>query len=81
MMNTMSNNKLNIDELEMVNGGGFWDALVNPIRKVTELIVDGAKAGPFFEEVGIALLEYAEYLYPVSFSPYYQEQYRTQLHI
>ncbi len=75
MMNTMLNNKLNIDELEMVNGGGFWDALVNPIRKVTELIVDGAKAGPLFEEVGIALLEYRECLCPASFSPCYREQY------
>ena len=36
MMNTMSNNKLDINELEMVNGGGLWDAFVGPICKVVK---------------------------------------------
>ena len=34
MMNTMSNNKLNIDELEMVNGGGLLDVLVEAIGSI-----------------------------------------------
>ena len=34
MMNTMSNNKLNIDELEMVNGGGLLDVLEEAIGSI-----------------------------------------------
>ncbi len=40
MMNTMSNNKLNIDELEMVNGGGFWDALVETVGSILDTTKD-----------------------------------------
>ena len=43
MMNTMSNNKLNIDELEMVNGGGFWDALVETVSSVLDTVKDEFK--------------------------------------
>ena len=46
MMNTMSNNKLNIDELEMVNGGGFWDALVETVSSVLDTVKEPDK--PFF---------------------------------
>ena len=34
MMNTMSNNKLNKDELEMVNGGGLLDVLEEAIGSI-----------------------------------------------
>ena len=40
MMNTISNNKLSIDELEMVNGGGFWDALARTISKTVKISAD-----------------------------------------
>ncbi len=40
MMNTMSNNKLNIDELEMVNGGGLLDVLVEAIGSIIKPTVD-----------------------------------------
>ncbi len=40
MMNAMSNNKLNIEELEMVNGGGFWDVLVEAISSIVKPTVD-----------------------------------------
>ncbi len=40
MMNTMSNNKLNIEELETVTGGEFWDALARTISKTVKTSAD-----------------------------------------
>ena len=40
MMNTISNNKLSIDELEMVNGGGLLDVLVEAVSSIIKPTVD-----------------------------------------
>ena len=40
MMNTMSNNKLNMDELTMVNGGGFFDFVSDVVDIVEDFVVD-----------------------------------------
>ena len=74
MMNTMSNNKLNIDELEMVNGGGFWDALVETVGSVLDTVKDEfCEYGP----VGAYMIfEYIRDIKTPSWSPCYQEQYR-----
>ena len=51
MMNTMSNNKLNIDELEMANGGGLLDVLVEAIGSIIKTTVKPTV------DVGIETLE------------------------
>ena len=51
MMNTMSNNKLNIYELEMVNGGGLLDVLVEAIGSIIKPTVKPTV------DVGIETLE------------------------
>ncbi len=74
MMNTMSNNKLNIDELEMVNGGGFWDALVETVGSILDttkdVVCEYGPVGAYY------IFQYIRDIKKPSWSPCYEEQYR-----
>ena len=74
MMNTISNNKLNIDELEMVNGGGFWDALVETVGSVLDTVKDEfCEYGP---EIAYVIFDYIRQIDTPSWSPCYNKNYR-----
>ena len=42
MMNTMTNNKLNMDELAAVNGGGFFDFISDVVDIAKDFVVETA---------------------------------------
>lgn len=43
MMNTMTNNKLNMDELAAVNGGGFFDFISKVVDLTMEFVAETAE--------------------------------------
>ena len=42
MMNTMTNNKLNMEELEIVNGGGFFDFISDVVDIAKDFVIETA---------------------------------------
>jgi hypothetical protein len=42
MINTMANNKVNMDELTIVNGGGFFDFISDVVDIVKDFVVETA---------------------------------------
>jgi hypothetical protein len=42
MMNTMTNNKLNMDELAAVNGGGFFDFISDVVVAAKDFVIETA---------------------------------------